>query len=278
MISRQSLFMLVVALGLGFLATVFANRWLQGVAEQSASAGEEAEVPTVMVMVAKRDIPYGAVIEKSDLKETLWPEDLAPADTFASADEVLNKLANVQIHEGEPLFKSKFVDKLDGSTLSALIAPNKRAITVRVNDVIGVAGFLLPGNRVDVLASRKQNGRVLTRTALENLKVLAVDQTATPDKDQPVVVRAVTLEATLDESVVLVGATQEGSVQLVLRNPLDGLPDAEAEAEPAMAAAKVQAPLKPPLKLAKNARTAQAAQNHVTVIRGMKVSSVSVRN
>jgi pilus assembly protein CpaB len=93
---------------------------------------------------------------------------------------------------------------------------------VRVDDVVGVAGFLLPGNRVDVLASRidNQTRRAVTDTILKNLKVLAVDQTASTDKNEPVIVRAVTLEMTPPQSEILIKAKEEGTIQLTLRNPL----------------------------------------------------------
>ncbi|MCE6981707.1 Flp pilus assembly protein CpaB, partial [Pseudomonas frederiksbergensis] len=112
---------------------------------------------------------------------------------------------------------------LGGSTLASLIEPTNRAISVRVDDVVGVGGFLLPGNRVDVLATKQtgNTGNAESRTILEDLRVLAVDQTASTDKTQPVVVRAVTLEMTPDEAELLVKGMTDGKLQLALRNPLD---------------------------------------------------------
>ena len=105
-----------------------------------------------------------------------------------------------------------------------MIALNMRAVTVRVDDVIGVAGFLLPGNHVDVLASRKGNSkRVTTETILKKVKVLAVDQTAGTKKNDPVVVRAVTLELTPKQAERIVKAKEEGRLQLALRNPTEDL-------------------------------------------------------
>ncbi|MEJ2694281.1 MAG: Flp pilus assembly protein CpaB, partial [Candidatus Thiodiazotropha sp.] len=99
----------------------------------------------------------------------------------------------------------------------------KRALTVRVNDVIGVAGFLLPGNRVDVVATRRGSGKhkTVSNTIVENLKVLAVDQSVSSDKNDPVIVRAVTLEVTPKQAELIVKATTDGNLQLTLRNPLD---------------------------------------------------------
>jgi pilus assembly protein CpaB len=147
------------------------------------------------------------------------------------------------------------VDTLEGSTLAAMVDPEKRAVTVRVNDVIGVAGFLLPGNRVDVLASRKQNNRAQTEILLEDLRVLAVDQVASPDKDKPLLVRAVTLEVTPKQAGKLVNATVEGTVQLALRNP----------------AAKTARVASPPSAPAPPRPAVASDEPSVTFIRGSKV-------
>ena len=109
-----------------------------------------------------------------------------------------------------------------GSTLAALVNKDMRAVTIRVDDVVGVAGFLLPGNMVDVLASRKRpNKRAVTETILRNIKVLAVDQTASAEDNEPVIVRAVTLEMLPKQAEILFRARIEGKIQLTLRNPLE---------------------------------------------------------
>jgi pilus assembly protein CpaB len=134
-----------------------------------------------------------------------------------------------------------------------------------VNDVIGVAGFLLPGNRVDILFTKRQSGRSVTQTILQDIKVLAVDQTASTDKDRPVVVRAVTMELTPAEAETLVKATSEGTLQLTLRNPLDS----------ELVAKKEEEVKKAPVK--KKVRTGSGKVS-VTVIRGTDVSTTSLRN
>jgi pilus assembly protein CpaB len=166
--------------------------------------------------------------------------------------------------KGELVLEQRVVEEVNGSTLSAILTPGMRAITVRVNDVIGVGGFLLPGNRVDILASRKDGSRrAHTNIILEDLKVLAVDQTASTDTDKPVVVRAVTLELDPKEAEKLVNATEEGSVQLALRNPLD---------EESVLA---KAPPKPVKK--KVYKPANSGWGSVTVIRGTTVDKSKVR-
>ena len=215
--NAKALFFFLVAIACGGAAALFANNWLR---EQVGEVAQPEQNLTP-VIVASSEIEYGQAIEDIHVKVARWPAENAPPKSIGTLEEVIGKLATQRILPGEPILEGRVVEKLAGSSLSSMIAPNKRAITLRVNDVVGVAGFLLPGNRVDVLGTRMSNGEAKTRTVLQNLKVLAVDQTASPEKDQPVVVRAVTLEADLDESLELVKATEEGSIQLVLRNPDD---------------------------------------------------------
>jgi pilus assembly protein CpaB len=146
-----------------------------------------------------------------------------------------------------------------------------RALTVRVDDVIGVAGFLLPGNRVDIVAVRRPPGgrSAVSETLLQNVKVLAVDQTTSPDKNEPVVVRAVTLELTPKQAEQLAEATEEGKVRLTLRNPLDSV---------TVAAAPEPSPVAPPPK-PKPATPKRVGPRvgQVTVIRGTAVSTSKVK-
>ena len=155
-----------------------------------------ADASTTFVIGAALEIPFGQKIQANHLKIMEWPKSAPlPAGAIQQFDEAEGRVTSQTIFAGEMVLSSRVVEHTTGSTLSAIIAPSKRAITLRVNDVVGVAGFLLPGNRIDVLASRKLGKRVSTRTLLEDLKVLAVDQTASPEKDKPIVVRAVTIEA-----------------------------------------------------------------------------------
>jgi pilus assembly protein CpaB len=134
----------------------------------------------------------------------------------------VGQVSTTKISRGEILVAERFRPHSAGSTLAALVDKNMRAVTVRVDDVVGVAGFLLPGNTVDVLASRKVSGkRAITETILKNIKVLAVDQQATAEENEPVIVRAVTLEMLPKQAEVLFRARTEGTIQLTLRNPLE---------------------------------------------------------
>lgn len=217
MFNIKALLLLLLSVGFGGGASMYAKNWLEG--QQGTT--ELEEIDSVNVVVAAREIPYGQPIEATHLRTVAWPADSVPDGTFTDTEALLGMLVNQTALPGELILQARVVEKLAGSRLSALIAPNMRAITIRVNDVNGVAGFLLPGNRVDVLATRVINQRAQTRTLLQDIKVLAIDQKANPDKDDPIVVRAVTLEADLKQAEKLSGATSEGKIQLVLRNPDD---------------------------------------------------------
>jgi pilus assembly protein CpaB len=249
------MFALALLLGLG--AAWMANGWIQA-RLQPAEASTGATV-----VVAALEVPFGTKIESSHIRTTEWPIGSVPDGAFTDPAEVEGKIAKQAFFPGEILLEERIAEHLGGSTLSAIIEPTKRAITVRVNDVIGVAGFLLPGNRVDILATRKEGKRAHTRTVLEDIKVLAVDQTASPEKDKPVVVRAVTLEMAPEESEILVKSTQEGTLQLTLRNPLDN--------------EQLLAKKKPESKPVKRVVRARSYGSNVTIIRGVDVKTTNVK-
>lgn len=277
---RKSVVPTVAALVLGVAAAVFAARWMQ---DRLADV-ESSRSGTVPVVVAATEIPFGERIKATDVKTIAWPQAQRPADSFADPSLVVGRFTNQKLLAGEMVLKQRVVSESTGNLLSTLIEPDHRAVSVRVNDVIGVAGFLLPGSRVDVLATRKDNNRrAETRTLLQNLKVLAVDQTTAQEgKDEPVVVRAVTLEMRPDQAEQLVSATEEGSVQLALRNPEDR----------SMATSPVPPPppanlvaVTPPAAAATKATTtrkaapkpSKPAAETVTVIRQAQTSEIEAR-
>lgn len=215
---QKPLLSLLIAIVLGLGAAVFAQRWVQG----RVAAVETEKRSGVQVVVAASEISFGEKITADSVKTIGWPRESQPEGVFHDVDDVVGKTANQKLVPGEAILISRTLGNASGSSLAALIEPNMRAVTVRVNDVIGVAGFLLPGNRVDVLATREiERNRALTRTLLQDVKVLAVDQSAASEKDAPVVVRAITLQVDPRQAELLVQATGEGTVQMVLRNPDD---------------------------------------------------------
>jgi pilus assembly protein CpaB len=128
-----------------------------------------------------------------------------------------------KFYPDEIITDKRISEYMGGSTLSALITKEFRAISMRVDDVVGVSGFILPGNKVDILATKMDHNTntASTRTLLQNIKVLAVDQEASQEKEKPAIVKAVTLELKPEQAEIIVQAMQEGTIQLTLRNPLD---------------------------------------------------------
>jgi pilus assembly protein CpaB len=215
MARTRALTMITLSLGLGVAAAWMAGNW----ARRSA---ETDEIPMATVVAAEIAVPFGTKVSERHLKILSMPAEYVPPGSFSSIQEVLDRVTVQPIVAGEILMRERFSEHENGSTLAALVSEKMRAVTVRVDDVIGVAGFLLPGNRVDVLAARRESGqRATAETILRDVKVLAVDQTAATEKNEPVIVRAVTLEVNPQQAEALVKAKEEGSLQLTLRNPLD---------------------------------------------------------
>ena len=257
---RRGLLLIVISLALAIGAAWVARNWVQ-----ARLAGGTAADPVKQVIVAAIELPFGTKVEARHLRAITLPTNAAVGDHYDKVDQVVGLIALQKVIAGEILLKERFADRNAGSTLAAIVKPDMRAVTVRVDDVIGVAGFLMPGNHVDVVAARMVDQRAETHTVLRNLNVLAVDQTASQDKDQPVVVRAVTLEMSPKQAEVLVKAREEGRIQLTLRNPLDKSPTSD-DADIVAAAAPVKKP-------AKHMREAQARPegSGVTIIRGTNV-------
>jgi pilus assembly protein CpaB len=266
MAKKRGLLLIMLSVVMGIAAAWTANRWV------AAQVGAGEEEPGAHVVAAAMQIPYGTKVEKRHLKYVEIPEGAAPAGIFTSDEDVIGSVSTTDIARGEILIAERFARHDSGSTLAALVGENMRALTVRVNDVIGVAGFLLPGNRVDVLSARKEaNRRAVTETILRNIKVLAVDQTASTDKNEPVIVRAVTLEMSPDQAEVLVKARTEGEIQLTLRNPLEAEPEPEPEPEPVVEAKPKPAPVRRYTAPPKRSTT-------VEVIRGTKVDEKKTKS
>ncbi len=253
--------LLSVALMLSAGAAWVANKWIL----QRTVPAAEASMGT-MVVAAALKIPFGQKIELAHIKTVPMPNHLVPDGAFDDVSKVEGRIAKQELLPGEIILEGRVAEHLKGSTLAAVLDPKMRAVTLRVNDVIGVAGFLAPSNRVDILATTRLNGksRPVTQTLLKNIKVLAVDQTANPGKNEPVIVRAVTMEMSPRQSETLVNARSEGSIQLTLRNPL-----ADSKVAP-----KKQANKK---KIQNKQKHAGHPPRTVTIIRGTKVNKTKVK-
>jgi pilus assembly protein CpaB len=253
--------MVLLSLVFGVAAAWAAKSWI----EQRTRATRPTEAGATVV-VAAMEIPFGTRIEGRHVKVITVPVGTPLGDHFGNVTEIEGLIATQRALSDEVLLKQRFTKAGGGSTLAALIKPDMRAVTVRVDDIVGVAGFLLPGNHVDVIAARKVNERATTETVLMNINVLAVDQTTSQDKNEPVVVRAVTLEMTPQEAEVLMKAREEGRIQLTLRNPADDM-------RPQLVATPEPTPAIVPQKPVRRAAPPRPAEPNVTIIRGTLVDS-----
>ena len=260
MFRKRGLILVTLSLVLGLSAAMVARGW---VADQTNK--EKANVATIVA--ATMAIPFGTKVEERHLKIIEMPKDSVPPGSFTLKEEVVDKVAMQPIVAGEILMKVRFVEQGEGSTLAALVDKNMRAVTVRVDDVIGVAGFLLPGNRVDVVAARREGRRAITDTILRNIEVLAIDQQATSSESEAVIVRAVTLQVTPEQAEILVRGREEGSIQLTLRNPLEDEEIIEEE---------VVAP-KPKVAVRRAPVRTRPQESTVTIIRGTNVSETKTK-
>jgi pilus assembly protein CpaB len=181
---------------------------------------------TQPVVVAAADLQLGAALTKEDLRVLSFPSGQAPAGAFARPDEIVGRGLIVSVVKNEPILPAKLASKEAGAGLPPVIPDGMRAVSVRVNEVIGVAGYVLPGTRVDVVATASptnQPSDTTSKVVLANVLVLTAGTRMEHDqKDgKPVQVTVVTMAVTPEQSERLALASTEGKIVLALRNPLD---------------------------------------------------------
>lgn len=210
----RGLLMLMFAAMAGLLALVLAGKWMR------AQASTTHATP---IVVAATDIPIGSTIAPDMVRLTAWPDDARPEGAITDAATAHNRVLVAAVQKGDPIVARRLAPVGSKGGLTAIVAPGKRAITVRVNDVVGVAGFALPGTYVDVLVntqlghdSNKQES--ISKIVLERILVLAVAQDVERDATKPQVTNAVTLEVSPEQAELLDLARSVGSLSLVLRN------------------------------------------------------------
>jgi pilus assembly protein CpaB len=194
---------------------------------QNAQASmKAAPLPTKRVVVANADLALGRQLKSEDLTTLDWPENSVPAGAFDDAAAIVDRGLIVSVVKNEPILPGKLASKEAGAGLPPIIPPGKRAVSVRVNEVIGVAGYVLPGTRVDVVATANPTNKaedITTKVVLSNVEVLAAGTRLEQEGDEgkPMQVTVVTMLVTPEESEKLTLAATEGKIQLALRNPLD---------------------------------------------------------
>src|SRR5580698_3000717 len=186
----------------------------------------QAAPTTTKALVAAKNLELGAIIKDPDVKETLWATAL-PANAVLKREDIIGRGVTTTIYEGEPILENRLAPKGAGGGLAAMIPSGMRAVAVRVNDVVGVAGFVVPGMRVDILISgnppnNNASQGSLTRTLLQNIEVLSAGQDFKKDNEgKPLGVGVVNLLVTPEQAEMLSLASNQTTIQLVLRNPLD---------------------------------------------------------
>lgn len=213
--------MVVFAIVFGLLAVFVAQNWLSGQAARNTAADTRPQqAPTRTIVVAKQPLRFGSRIEPAMLREVTWPANEMPEGAFSRISDVTRdgeRLVLAAIEPNEPVLAVKITGAGQRATLSALVQPGMKAVTIRVNDVEGVGGFVLPGDRVDVVLTRSKSENASSEVVLQNARVLAVDQSADERASKAAVARSVTIEVgTVDAQKVGLAASV-GSLSLLLR-------------------------------------------------------------
>jgi pilus assembly protein CpaB len=216
-------FMLLLALTSGVVAALLALRYLR----ERTTPLMASEPRRATIVLSARNLPVGALLTERDLKVVSWPGDAVPSGYIRSVKDAVGRGVITPVAENEPLLEAKVSTKDAGGGLSIIIRDGMRAVSVRVDEVIGVAGFVIPGTRVDVMLTLDKGPtrpQAITKTLLQNVQTLAAGQSVTRDKEgKPQTVTVITLLVTPDDAELLALASKEGRLQLALRNTLDTL-------------------------------------------------------
>lgn len=228
----SSLIMLAVALVLGISAALLSKVWLQAQVPKQQVAKSDPKVEMATVVLAAKPLRFGNRLAQRQLREVEWPAKAVPEGAFRKITDIVNgkdrRVVLSSIEENEPVLEWKITGPGQRASLSALIADGHKAVTIRVNDVLGVAGFVLPGERVDVLLTRTETveagddksvqKNAFTDVLLQNVRVLAVDQLADDRTEDPAPAKAVTIEVDTSMAQKLVLAASVGQLALALRS------------------------------------------------------------
>lgn len=220
---RTSTFVMIgFAVLFGAIAVFLSQIWLNNQADlrmKSLEAHKKAEPPAHTIVVAAEPLRFGDELSARALREVPWPSDALPAGAFGKIADLMSgkRVVVMPIDVNEAVLASKVTGPGQRATLSATLQAGMKAVTIRVNDVEGVAGFVLPGDHVDVVMSRSDQGASTSDVVLQNARVLAIDQLADERADKPSVAKAVTLEVNVAGGQKLALASAVGNLSLMLR-------------------------------------------------------------
>ena len=212
---------LLLAIAVGAMFALGTYRYVQAMPERTTTS-----VNTTPVMVAASNLQLGAALRAEDLRAIQWPTESLPAGVFSTPNDLIGRGLIQPVAQNEPILPGKLAPVGSGAGLPPIIPDGMRALSVRVNDVIGVAGYVLPGTKVDVLVTVSPTSQMQDMTSkviLTNVQVLAAGTRIERDveEDKPISVSVVTLLVDPLQAEALTLAATEGKIQLALRNPLD---------------------------------------------------------
>ena len=216
---RRTYLSLAGGIALAFLAVILIRIYLGG-------AAREPEMPLTAIVVASHDLDNGAKLEANDIQLVRWPASSVPRGAFDSFDAIFSgakspgdRLVLVAMVPGEPVLRTKISGFGARPTLSARVGPGMRAFSIKIDDVSGVAGFILPGDRVDIMLTRTVgSGSLVADVIMQSVTVLGIDQLSDQRADKPVVGRTATVEVTPQQAEKLALAQKAGTLSLSLRN------------------------------------------------------------
>jgi pilus assembly protein CpaB len=270
---------LALALTAGAVLAFGTYNYIQKTPVQAAAA-----VATTPVVVAATDLDLGATLTKDDVRVIQWPNSALPQGVIKDPNEVVDRGLVLPVLQNEPILPLKLAPKDAGVGLPPVITPGLRAVSVRVNEVIGVAGYVVPGTRVDIVVTMSPTNKqeeTTSKVILTDVQVLAAGTKIERDteKGKPIPVNVVTLLVNPDESERLTLAATEGKIQLALRNPLDRDNPQTKGIRPAMLLGTAPPVRQTPRALPVQAKVVQAAPDAPTVeiIRGDKRAREVVR-
>jgi len=222
-VRASTIVMIGFAVVFGLLAVFIAQVWLNNQASMQARNMEanKQQVATRTIVVAKEPLRFGTELSAAMLQEVPWPAESLPSGAFTAIKDILSggrRVVLSAIETNEPVLALKITGAGQRATLSALVKPGMKAVTIRVNDVEGVGGFVLPGDHVDVVLTRQiEKGSATTDVVLQNTRVLAVDQSADERLFKAAVAKSVTLEVNTVDAQKVWLASSVGSLSLLLR-------------------------------------------------------------
>lgn len=212
---------LIIALVFGSLAVLVANMWLNSQTRTVATSPVASVVETSTIVVAASDLSYGSILTPEVLREIPWSKSSLPDGSFAKISELTSDGRRVvlsSISPNEPVLKWKISGPDERASLSALVTQGMRAVAIRINDVVGVGGFVLPGDRVDILYTKSGNEGSSTDVLIQNVRILAINQSADQKKSDPVVATVATVEVDTVDAQKIALAQTTGSLSLSLRS------------------------------------------------------------